>query len=72
MINGHRNLTELKAEFNNDDITRKVMTKYIKWEYQNSQLVQQHGHSSGWVYIIVFNIQDADLLNRKGIRAYGQ
>jgi hypothetical protein len=69
--NGHRNLTELKAEFNKD-ITRKVMAKYIKWEYQNSQLLQQRGLSSGGVYITVFNRQEADLLIRKGIRAYGQ
>jgi hypothetical protein len=72
MDNGHRNLTELKAEFNKGDITRKVMAKYIKWEYQNRQLLQQRGHSSGGVYITVFNRQDADLLIRKGIRAYGQ
>jgi hypothetical protein len=72
MDNGHRNLTELKAEFNKDDITRKVMAKYIKWEYQNRQLLQQRGHRSGGVYITVFNRQDADLLIRKGIRAYGQ
>jgi hypothetical protein len=70
--NGHRNLTELKAEFNKDDITRKVMAKYIKWEYQNRQLLQQCGHSSGGMYITVFTRQDADLLIRKGIRAYGQ
>jgi hypothetical protein len=68
--NGHRNLTELQAEFNKDDITRKVMAKYIKWEYENRQLLQQRGHSSGGVYITVFNRQDADLLIRKGIRAY--
>jgi hypothetical protein len=42
------------------------------WEYQNRQLLQQRGHRSGGVYIIVFNRQDADLLIRKGIRAYGQ
>jgi hypothetical protein len=46
MDNGHRNLTELTAEFNKDDITRKIMAKYIKWEYQNRQLLQQCGHSS--------------------------
>jgi hypothetical protein len=67
MDNGHRNLTELKAE-----ITHKVMAKYIKWEYHNRQLLRQRGHSSGGVYITVFNRQDADLLIRKGIRAYGQ
>jgi hypothetical protein len=72
MDNGHRNLTELKAEFNKDDITRKVMAKYIKWEYQNWQLLQQCGHSSGGVNITVFNRQEADLLICKGIRAYGQ
>jgi hypothetical protein len=70
--NGPRNLTELKAKFNKDDITRKVMAKYIKWEYHNRQLLQQRGHSSGGVYITVFNRQDADLLIRNGIRAYGQ
>jgi hypothetical protein len=70
--NGHRNLTELKAEFNKDDITHKVMAKYIKWEYQNRQLLQQRGHRSGGVYITVVNRQDADLLIRNGIRAYGQ
>jgi hypothetical protein len=69
--NGHRNLTELKAEFNKDDITRKVMAKYIKWEYHNRQLLQQRSHSSGGGYITVFNRQDANLLIRKGIRAYG-
>jgi hypothetical protein len=72
MDNGHRNLTELKAEFNKDDITHKVMAKYIKWEHQNRQLLQQRGHRSGGVCITVFNRQDADLLIRKGIRAYGQ
>jgi hypothetical protein len=72
MDNGHRNLTELKAEFNKDDITHKVMAKYIKWEYQNRQLLQQRGDRSGGVYITVFNRQDADLLIRKRIRAYGQ
>jgi hypothetical protein len=72
MDNGHRNLTELKAELNKDDITHKVMAKYIKWEYQNRQLLQQRGHRSGGVYITVFNRQDADLLIRNGIRAYGQ
>jgi hypothetical protein len=70
MDNGHRNLTELKAEFIKDDI--KVMAKYSKWEYQNRQLLQQRGHRSGGVYITVFNRQDADLLIRKGIRAHGQ
>jgi hypothetical protein len=30
MDNRHRNLTELKVEFNKDDITHKVMAKYIK------------------------------------------
>jgi hypothetical protein len=70
--NGHRNLTELKAEFNKDDISRKVMAKYIKWEYQNRQLLQQRAPSSGGVYITVFSRQDADLLIRNGIRAYGQ
>jgi hypothetical protein len=34
MDKGHRNLTELTAEFNTDNIIQKVMAKYIKWEYQ--------------------------------------
>jgi hypothetical protein len=33
---------------------------------------RQRGHRSGGVYITVFNRQDADLLIRNGIRAYGQ
>jgi hypothetical protein len=72
MDNGHRNLTELKAEFNIDDISHKVKAKYIKWEYQNTQLLQQRSHRSGGIYITVFNRQDADKLIRQGIRAYGQ
>jgi hypothetical protein len=48
------------------------MAKYIKWEFQNWQLLQLRGHSSGGVYIRVYNRQDADLLIRKGIRADGQ
>jgi hypothetical protein len=72
MDNGHRNLTEREAEFNKEDITRQVMAKYIKWEYQNRQLLQQRDHSLGRVYITVFNSQNADLLIRKGIKAYGQ
>jgi hypothetical protein len=72
MDNGRWNLTELKAELNKNNINRKVMAKYIKWEYQNRQLLQQRGHSSGRVYIAVFNRQDTNLLIWTGIRAYGQ
>jgi hypothetical protein len=53
-------------------ISLAVIAKYIKWEYHKRQLLQQRGHSSGGVYIKVFKRQDADLLIRKGIRAYGQ
>jgi hypothetical protein len=68
----HRNLTELKAEFNKDDITGKVTARYMKWEYHNRQLLQPRSNKSGGVYITVFNRHDANLLIHTGIRAYGQ
>jgi hypothetical protein len=71
MDNGYRTLIELKAKFNNDDITHKVMFMYIKWEYENGQVLQQQGHRSDGVYIIVYNRQDVDLLIGKRIRAHG-
>jgi hypothetical protein len=55
--NGHRNLTELKADFNKDDITRKVTAKYIKWEYQNRQRLQQRSHKSGGVQFLTDTTQ---------------
>jgi hypothetical protein len=69
--NGYWKLTELEAEFNKDDITRKVIAKYIKWEYQNRQLLHKLSHSPGEVYITVFNRQDADLLIRKELEPMG-
>jgi hypothetical protein len=39
MDNRQRILTELKAEFNIDDFTHKVIAMYINWEYQNRQLL---------------------------------
>jgi hypothetical protein len=64
-------LTELQTDFNIDNITHTIIAEFIKSEYQNRQQLQQCKHRSGGMYQRVYNRQDADKMNRKGMRAYG-
>jgi hypothetical protein len=70
--NGQRTMQDLKAELNKDTITKQVVAKYFKWEYNNRRLLQQRGHKCGGVCLTVFSKDSADLLIRNGIKAYGQ